>query len=256
VTETPPLDYSLISQAAAAAFAAARLLHFRLRRRYPLLFSWLLASALSSAIFSALDIRAALFYTAYMVWQPISWIVAALAVREMFALIFRDYPGLQTVGRWALYGALGLSVGTAILLSVAFPRPGSLHSRTLRWELVLDRSVEVSLAIVVVFLMAVLSRYPLRLEWNTYVSSGFFSALFLASGTVKLIDSVSPHLHSRLVDHVDVAFEALCLVGWGVLLRAGDLPKEPRPPANKAREAELLQQLKTLNDLMSRSVSR
>jgi hypothetical protein len=249
------LNYPLISQAAAAAFTAARLLHFRLRLRFPLLFSYLIFSAALSLVFSVLSIRTHAYYWTYIVSQPLGWCAAALAVREMFALIFRDYPGLQTAGRWSLYVALGVSVAVSLLIA-QFPTGGAPSSAALRYVLIFDRSIGITLAVTIVILMAFLSRYPLNLDRNTYVASGFFSAIFLAMGAVKLADSVSTHLYLVYADYAEVAFAAMCFVGWGVMLRFSEALAPVRAAVNKPRETELLHQLETLNQILSRSVRR
>ena len=253
---SPSPDFTLISQAAAAAFAAARLLHFGLRRRFPLLLSWLLAFAVSSIFFSVISASSPVYYTAYMVWQPLSWLIEALAVREMFTLIFRDYPGLQTVGKWALYAALAFSGVASLAIFRLFPPEGSNSSPKLWYELVTDRSVGVGLTLIIGVLMWFLSTYPLRLDRNTCVSSSFFSALFLAQGAIKLIDSISLHLSLIFADRLEVAFSAICFVAWGVMLRAGSAPPAKPQNPDKPREAELLQQLETLNEILGRSVRR
>lgn len=249
-------DYRLISQAAAAAFAAARLLHCRLRQRFPLLFSYLIISAVLSAIFSALSIKSRVYYWFYIAEQPISWCAAALAVREMFALIFRNYPGLQTVGKWTFYSALGLSVAVSVVLVQTLKAGGARNSIQLIYVLILDRSIGVTLTLTIVILMLILSRYPLHLDRNTYVASGFFSAIFLASGAIKLLDSLATHLYIDYADRAEVVFSALCFVGWGLMLRPAEKDAPARPVVNKPREAELLQQLESLNQILSRSSRR
>jgi hypothetical protein len=104
--------------------------------------------------------------------------------------------------------------------------------------------------------MLFLSRYPLHLDRNTYVASGFFSAIFFAAGAVKLIDSISTHLYLVYADAAEVIFATICFVGWGLLLRPAEKPVSVRPAANKPREAELLQQLESLNQILSRSSRR
>jgi hypothetical protein len=250
-------DYRLISQAAAAAFAAARLLHFRLRRRYPVLFSYLIVSTILSVVFSLLPVKSHAYYWAYIVTQPVAWCAAALAVREMFALIFKDYPGLQTAGRWTLYGALALSVVVAIALTKTLhASSGAPTSQELVYILWLDRSIGFTLAVTIAILMLFLSRYPLHLDRNTYVAGGFFSAIFLAAGAVKLIDSISTDLYSVYADYAEVTFAAVCFAGWGLMLGYAEKPAPARAAVNKPREAELLQQLESLNQILSRSVRR
>ena len=250
-------DYRLILQAAAAAFAAARLLHFRLSSRYPVLFSYLIVSVVLSLVFSVLSIKSHAYYWAYIVAQPVSWCAAALAVREMFALIFRDYPGLQTVGRWALYGALTLSVAVSTVLAGAFhASSGGPGSQGLVYALWLDRSIAVALTVTIGLLILFLSRYPLHLDRNTYVASGFFSAMFLATVAVKLLDSISTDLYVVYADYAEVAFATICFAGWGLMLRPAEQPVRARAAINKPEEAELLQQLESLNQILSRSVRR
>jgi hypothetical protein len=249
-------DYRLISQAAAAAFAAARLLHFRLRRRYPLLFSYLIVSAIVYAVFSVLSVKSRAYYWAYILSQPISWCVAALAVREMFALIFKDYPGLRTAGRWSFYGALAISVAVSIVLAGTLHATSAPKAPQLVYTLELDRSIGFTLTVTIGILMLFLSRYPLHLDRNTYVASGFFSAIFLAAGAVKLIDSISKDLYFDYADRAEVTFAAVCLAGWGLMLRPAEKPAAVRAVVNKPREAELLQQLESLNQILSRSSRR
>jgi hypothetical protein len=249
-------DYRLISQAAAAAFAAARLLHFRLRHRFPLLLSYLIISAAFSAASSALSIKSHAYYWVYIVAQPIGWCAAALAVREMFALIFKNYPGLQTVGRWTFYAALTLSVAVSVVLVQTLPAGGARNSIQLIYMLILDRSIGVTLTLTIVILMLILSRYPLHLGRNTYVASGFFSAIFLAAGAVKLLDSLATHLYIDYADRAEMVFSAVCFVGWGLMLRPAEKPAPARAVVNKQREAELLQQLESLNQILTRSSRR
>ncbi len=250
------LDYSLISQAAAAAFAAARLLHFNLRRRFPMMLVWLLLISLSSLVFSPVDTSSHFYYWAYVIWVPTSWCILALAVRETFMVVFRDFPGLQTAGRWAVYGALGFSSLIVLLFSFLFAKPVLRGGGMLPNYLVMERSVDMSLALVILGLLYVLSRYPLHLDRNTLVSSTLFSIISLAEGLVKLWDSLSPHLSVRKIDSIEIGFEAICLLAWGILLRASNATSPARPPANPVREAELLQQLETLNNILTRSTRR
>lgn len=251
-----PPDYRLISQAAAAAFAAARLLELRLRRRYPILFIYLIVSTVLSALFSFLSVKSRSYYWAYIIAQPVSWCVAALAVREMFALIFKDYPGLQTAGRWSFYTALASSVAISILLAQTFQATSEPNSQQLFYMLQIDHAIGFTLTATITILMLTLSRYPLHLDRNTYVASGFFSAMFLAAGAVKLIDSISKHMYSEYADRAEVTFAAICFAAWGLMLRHAEKPERVHAVVNKPREAELLQQLESLNQILSRSSRR
>jgi len=249
-------DFLLISQAAAAGFTVVRLLHFRMWRRFSFLYSYLAVTAVYDAALSVLSERSRPYLRIYLVGEAAIMVAAALAVREMYTLIFRDYPGLRTAGRWALYTALALSFTASLLMARAFWRDVDPRARGLFYELALERSVDIGLAVIILILMLFLSRYPLRLDRNTVVASAFFSTIFLAQAAVKLIDSASPRLIARYADYPEVGFTAICLLGWGMLLQPSDTPAPIRPAANKLRETELLQQLESINHILSRSGRR
>lgn len=252
--QTP--DYLIVSEAAAAAFAAVRLLQFRLARKFPFLLSFLATYTIFGLTLSILTRRSPAYLWVYLIAGPFEWITASLAVYEMFSLIFRDFPGLRTAGRWALYAAIGISLIAFLLVAGTSSPKGTVNSQRLYYELIVDRSIHFSLAAIVLVLILFLSRYPLHLDRNTYVASGVFGAVFLAQSAVRLIDTLSLRLVSDFADYPEVAFTALGFLGWGILLRAPKPVILPRVHTNKPREIELLHQLESLNDILSRSARR
>ena len=245
-------DYRLIFEAAAAGFTIARLLHLRMWSKFPALISYLFVVAVRATLLSFLPDTSPAYLRIYLIGSTLVCCAAALSVYEMFRLVFRDYPGLRTAGRWAVYTALAI----AVTITVVFLRkasPGTPLSHLLFYELVFERSIIFGLALIVIILMIFLSRYPLHLGRNTYVASGFFSAMFLTQALVRLVDTLSPQLYARYADYPEVTFTALCFLGWGIMLRQAEAPEPPRPPADERREAELLHQLESLNGILSRS---
>jgi hypothetical protein len=250
------LDLLLISQAAAAAFAAGRLLQFRLTSRFANLVFYLAVTSVSDFALSILDRFSSAYYWTYVVVGPITWLAASLAVYQMFALIFRDFPGLRTAGRWVLNAAVAIAViASAIILRTPWSWLSS-RTKALYYELTFDRSVHFALAAIIIMLILFLSRYPLHLDRNTYVASGFFSAVFLAESITRLIDTLHPALYRDAVDNPEFVFVALAFAGWGIMLRAAAATVPARPPLNSLREAELLHQLDALNGILTRSVRR
>ena len=249
-------DYLFLFQAAAAAYAAARLLYFRLVSRLPILFIYLLATVLDYAVMSLIPHTSRTYFQIFVVSEPAIGCLAALSVWEMFSLIFQHYPGLRTVGRWALCAALALSV---TLFLVFFRRPWAnetSNDRMLFFVLAFDRLIHFTLAVVILAQMYFLSHYPLDLDRNVKVSSGFFSAMFLAQSAVRLIDTLTPHLFVHGADYSELLFSTLCLAGWGTMLRPASAQAPVRAVVREPREAELLQQLESLNQMLSRSARR
>lgn len=249
-------NYLLICQAAAAAFAAARLLHFHLWRRFPFLYSYLVSKSIYDALLSVIADGSGIYLRIYLFGSTLFCLLGALAVYEMFSLIFRDYPGLRTAGRWALSGALVISLMAAAMMTGP-PFPGETPlTQVLFYDISLDRSVHLSLAVVVIILMVFLSRYPLRLDRNVYVASSFFSATFVVQAIARLVDLTSPRLYTRYVDHPETVIAAICFLGWGIMLDRAMEPLPKRAPAEPGRETELLRQLESMNSILIRSVRR
>ena len=123
----------------------------------------------------------------------------------------------------------------------------------LYYILVVQRSVVFTLAIIIVSILLFLTRYPLRLHRNSYVSTVFFSAVFLSEAVEMLIDSLSPHFHSTGVDVAQIGFAAACFVGWAWMLKPEIVGAPVRVTFENPHERELLQQLESLNRLLTRA---
>ena len=192
-------------------------------------------------------------YTGYVV---VTCAFGGFAVNELFALVFTDYPGIRTVGRWGMYAGTALATIASIAVGAYFRRTsteGSFHLFSLE---VVQRSIVFSLAIVIATILFFLSRYPLNLGWNTYVASGFFSALFLSDAVRLLVDSLQTTLHNDVVDWIESAFIVICLVAWASLLRRHSLPaRRPAAPATP-HEEHLLAQLAAINQMLGRTARR
>jgi hypothetical protein len=110
-----------------------------------------------------------------------------------------------------------------------------------------------SLALIIVLTMWFLSRYPLRLQGNTWVSMIGFSVIVLSMASARLIDSLAPKLASRPIDLGQVAFETCTYIAWVVLLHRQDEQKPARVIFTHAGEAELLKELDAMNGILRRA---
>jgi hypothetical protein len=157
-----------------------------------------------------------------------------------------------------MYAAVTLSFVISLLLTRFFweqSAAGRANSRELYYLEICKRSVFFGLAVVIVAILLVLSRYPLHLSRNIQVSSLCFSALFLSEAARLVVDSLTK-IPSRPVDWVESAFALICLLGWTVLLRRESPKTPPQIRYSSPREDHLLQQLNSLNELMARAARR
>jgi hypothetical protein len=241
-------------QATAATAAAGRLVYLGLERRFPALLAYLIFTVVSTVCYSLFSTTSRLYFWIYILLLPLDSIFSIFAVRELLMLTFDNYPGIRTIGRWAMYAGTGLSVAVSLVLTRVFWAVGA--SGRQKWGLfyfeVAQRSIVFSLAVVIIAIIFVLSKYPLHLGRNTYVSCAFFSALFLSEAIELFVDALTRELFNRYADWTADFVIAFCLVGWAALLRP-QTAAVARVAFADPQEDHLLQQLDSLNQLMSRA---
>ncbi|MCU1326556.1 MAG: hypothetical protein JWN34_1926 [Bryobacterales bacterium] len=244
--QMPTNKLILAMQAAAYAYTAWRLFARGLGGRQSGLFGFLLfrcAFMLSSAL---LPERSHLYFWTYVILMPLDCVVSVVAVREAIGLVLDDYPGLRSVGRITMYGAVVVSTLSAVLIAAAFWRehiPSNLY-----YVQVSTRSAGFGLAVILMSLLIFLSHYPLSLTRNRLLSSVAFGAIFLSEAAALFIDSRSDTLRSPAVDLASVAFGAVCLVIWGTFLESKTVEVPAKSPDGPDDE-RLLLQLRSLEEM-------
>jgi hypothetical protein len=244
-------------QTGASVAAVVRLSYLNLVRQFPALAAYLAFLAVIKLVFSVLDPVSRFYFWSYFVLEFLKWIFGVFAIRELFALMFNRYPGISTVGRWGMYFGVGLALSISLLVTRLFWSRGPQgRSVYLFYFEVSQRSVVFTLAFVIVTILLVLSRYPLRLSKNALVSAIFFSVLYLSEAAQMLVDSLAPKLYNLYVDWAEAVFVLICLLGWSALLTPETETIPARVAFSTPREDHLLQQLDALNQLMTRSARR
>lgn len=252
-----PRQITAIMQSAAAATTAGRLIWLGLAGRFRALLTYLVFLAVASLGLGLAPPASHAYFWMYVFDVPLYCLCSILAVRELLALVFDDYPGIRTGGRWAMYSGLAVATAGSLLIAGGFRHSTTGHfSRNLLRVEIAQRSIVFSLAVLIATILFFLSRYPLHLRRNTYVSSAFFSALFLAETLQLLVDSLEPGLASIYLDTAENAFAAGCLGIWALLLKHEQPHAPPIAHTPTQHENELLAQLETLNHLLARTASQ
>lgn len=239
-------------EAAAAIIAIARLLSLQLVGIFPALLSFLSVIAVTAAAASFFSSASPAYFWLYIFQTPVYCLLAVLAARELFAVVFKKYPGIRTAGRMAMYSCIGFASIISLAFALGHSGPATFSSHLVYIELA-RRSVVLSVALFILFILYSLSRYPLELGRNILVSSALFSMLFLGQAAQLLIDSFFSVLSNQMVDAVDVIFGAACTLVWAVLLRSEPAPAPVRVKYSSEQEEHLLHQLDSLNRLLTRA---
>lgn len=242
-------------ESAAAAIAVARLIYLGLAGRFPALTGWLALLSLTTLILTFPDQQSATYFYVWLAALPLESLAGILAVRELFAVVFRDYPGIRSGGRVGMYAGLVAASAGTFAINRVFHAADHRFTPVYVFETV-HRTIVFSLAVIIAAILIFLSRHPLRLGQNSYISSSFFGAMFLSEALRLLIDSLEVRLNNSGVDAAEAIFLSVCMVLWASLLHYAENPQRERTSQPTLRETQLLGQLTALNQILARSARR
>lgn len=232
-----------------SALMALKLYRTGLYRLYPSFFIYFIFRIPNSIWPFFFDSASPVYQKTWICTEPIVLAFYILMVRELYRLVLAKYKGLYTLGRWAMYLAMTVSLIVSGLSLLPRIKPSMAQtSKIMAYVLATDRGVETALAIFIVLLLLFLSRYPVQLSRNVRVYAVIYSVFFLSNTFVVLMRTL---FGRRMIDEVNVALmgvAAVCVVGWLVLLSPrGAKAPEPAAALGPLYEHRLLTQLDSLN---------
>jgi hypothetical protein len=186
----------------------------------------------------------------YEVSNVVEWFAGTWCVVHLLDKVFENYPGIRTLGRWATWGATTIAVATTLTVARVFWSGAIGGKPTLFYFEVVDRSVLLSLALVVILTLAFLSRYPMELQMNSWVSVTGFSAVILSLAGARLADSMAQYLTSMRIDIAQLVFEMCVYFVWAAALRREEAHAPSRVIFHRDGEAELVAQLEAMNGIL------
>lgn len=243
---------------AANAVTAWRLRQLGLQSVYRCFFIYLIFAAARSILLFILPfgLSSTTYGIIYLVTAPVLWIFYVLVVLELYSLVLRNYAGIYSLGRWALYGALFFSIAISILTLI--PSWGNESSRLLFWCYTVERGVVFSLVIFLLLILLFLSSYPVALNRNILVHCLVYTVYFLGISMVELIRNVVGHEVVRQLNYGVLATTVGCYLGWIFLLtRAGEnRPAMLRHNWTPGDEQRLVDQLNNINATLLRTARK
>jgi hypothetical protein len=226
----------------------------RLYRRYRVLFSYLIFRSLNLAIvliwFS--DLSSGGYQKEWVIVQPLWWFLSVLIVLELYSLILEKYKGLATLGRWFQYAGLTLAIGiSALTLLPKIHSAGTQQSAVLGYYYAIERGLNLSLFIFLLFILAWLTRYPVPLSRNVITHSVVYSVLFLSSALAVLLQTFFAIQIGQVLNAALLALYALCMFAWFFGLSAkGEEVRVSIPRFSPEQEERILRQLDALNSTL------
>jgi len=196
-----------------------RLASSRLHRRYIWFFVLLCFQAFQSAGMMPLNQAPNIYGWAYVVTQPVIWVLYIMAVLELYSLALQQHRGIASLTRWVLSGAILLAVAiSALTIPVDLSGPAG-ESPVLVYYDVIERGLLFSLVIFLILITGFLLWTPLAIRRNIVVHASLCSCYFLASAALLFVRNIKGY--ETVVEGVSIALLVVnnfCLALWVLLL--------------------------------------
>jgi hypothetical protein len=198
------------------------------------------------------DIGSGAYLKFWVISTPLSWIINIMVVLELYSLVLEKHKGLSTLGRWVQYAGLTISILISGLTLLPQIQSGATQqSYILSYYYAIERGIDLSLVVFLLFILLWLTRYPVPLSRNVLVHSVVYSTLFL-SNTLGLLTRVFFGFQlSRSVSTVMLGVFAACTLVWLVFLnQKGEEVRVSIPRFGPEQEERILSQLEALNSTL------
>jgi hypothetical protein len=241
-----------------SALTVLKLYRTGLYRRYPVFFNYFIFLVVASIWPLILDISSPLYQKIWMISSPITLAFYILMVVELYRLVLENYKGLYSLGRWALYIGVVVSVTVSALSLIPKIKPSMpQRSKLMFFVLATERGVDTALAILILLILCFLTYFPVKLSRNVRVHATVYSVFFLSNTFILLMRSL---FGLRLADEFNTALLGVMVASvfaWLTLLSpAGEVAQPALPDLGTEHEHRLLHQLDALNAVLLKTPRR
>jgi hypothetical protein len=229
-----------------------------LYRRYPIFFAFFIFRIPNSIWPLFLAVSSPLYLKVWVLTEPIELGFYVLMVVELYKVVLEKYKGLYSLGRWALYFSLAISVTVSAIsllprITPSLPQP----SKIMFYVLATERGIHTGLAIFIILILCFLSFFPVKLSRNVRVHALVFSIFFLSSTFMLLMRNLFGLRMADELNTVLMGVTAASVVAWLALLRtAGEDSRSAPVLYGQEHESRLLTHLDSLNAVLLRASNR
>ena len=235
-----------------AALTALKLVRSGLFRRYRFFFVYLVSLIPYGMCLLVLNVKSGAYQKFWAVTEPLFWLLYVLVVFELCGLILEKHKGLYTLGRWAMYLALAVSVTVSVLSLLPHITPAMpQRTRIMGYLYATERGVDFSLAIFILLILLFLSRYPVSLSRNVAVHAAVCSVFFLGDTLGLVLHGIFGLRYQSELNLFLMAKSSACMVAWLLLLNAkGEEVRVSTLRFGRSDQERILLQLNALNDTL------
>ncbi len=202
-----------------SGLTAAKLLFTGLHRRYRVFFWYFCFRVVNGLWPFFFDIKSNIYFKLWALTEPVSLLFYLLVVLELCKLVLERHRGLYTLGRWAIGLGMAASVTLSFLSLLPKITPATpQRSRVMGYLLASDRGVTFCLAIFLLLMLFLLSRYPVPLSRNVILHAAIYTIFFLSNTLNLIFSSVFGLRLYRAVDIGLMGVSTACALAWAFLL--------------------------------------
>lgn len=237
-----------------SAVLCFRLITLKLARAYKFFFCYLVFNTGRSLVMWPLSWSSPVYVTIWNWTEPVVWVLYVLVVLELCGLAFKEYRGIQALGRWTIYGSLGVALFFSTLSLVPTWVGSKSPAFSTQRFLMVERGIDFCLVLLLLIVLASLVLFPIRLTKNVTLHAILYSAYFTSNSIGIFIVNMTG---SRILDIVScclMGVQAVCLTSWVALLsREGETKTMVIRPPVAADEERLVEQLASINATLLRA---
>jgi hypothetical protein len=241
-----------------AFLTAAKLYRSGLYRRYRVFFAYFLFRVPIAAYPLLIHVKSPVYFYIWVFTTPLVWAFYVAVVLELCRLVLERHRGLYTLGKWAMWAGMAVSVTLSVLSVLAKfqaappqKRSRSLLPSIIGYFLAADRGVTFCLAIFLLLMLLLLSRYPVRLSRNVVLHTTLYTIFFLSNTLGVILLSVFGKDLFTAIDAVMMGISALCILAWLIFLTPkGEEVRVDIPRFAPENEERILYHLDALNSTL------
>lgn len=247
-----------IASAVLAAVFALRIYRERLHRVYPVLFTFLLFDAsrsVASLAFRPGTSKAAYFFIAT---EPLAWILNFMMVREIFHIVLREHPGIDSVSRSFVRYALAVSAAASAALLWMDYKPAPGITQMLQGTFEFGRVALLAVTVLLVAGVLFMSWFPVTITRNASVLLTGYAVYFGSKALLLLIRNMTGTSFNMAGGIAVMCVFMTCLVAGTLLLKASreELRQKYRTRSTPEETERLLAQLERINRKLEESTKR
>lgn len=246
-------QYLIIVQTIGLVALCIRLWSGGLQRIYVCFFDYLLLALVQTAVLSFIPFNSESYAEAWIATEGVIVCFYALIVLECYSTVFHELPGIAGIGR--RYIKITVVVVTCITLVIIVL--GKQPTTMFQYFFLVERSLALSLVLLLFLMSAFLLYYPVPLKRNVVVYSIGYSLYFLTKAAGLFARSLEPGW-SRTINTIGIAVSTSCLIFWCLALnRHGEVKTVVIGHRwNRDDEEQLLAQLKAINSSLLRTLRK